>query len=102
MNEVMINEMLRYFYHELSEVESGMYEKVKAENVQRGNFLQLFTSRNKLQRFLSCIFIGLPIWFVIGILISFSPEFAVALGVTEKINAGDAVMFSYIGLAVGD
>ena len=82
--------------------ESGMYEKVKMENVQRGNFLQLFTSRDRLQRFLSCIFIGLPIWFVIGILISFSPEFAMALGVTEKINAGDAVMFSYIGLAVGD
>lgn len=82
--------------------ESGMYEKVKTENVQRGNFLQLFTNRDRLQRFLSCIFIGLPIWFVIGILISFSPEFAAALGVTEKINAGDAVMFSYIGLAVGD
>jgi MFS transporter, putative metabolite:H+ symporter len=82
--------------------ESGMYEKLKTKNVQRGNFLQLFTNKDRLQRFLSCIFIGLPIWFVIGILISFSPEFAVALGVTEKINAGDAVMVSYLGLAVGD
>lgn len=82
--------------------ESGMYEKVKAANVERGNFLQLFMDRGRLKRFLSCIFIGLPIWFVIGILISFSPEFAVVLGVTEKIVAGDAVMFSYIGLAVGD
>lgn len=82
--------------------ESGMYTKLKTENVQRGNFLQLFTNRDRLRRFVSCIFIGLPIWFVIGILISFSPEFAVALGITEKIIAGDAVMFSYIGLAVGD
>lgn len=82
--------------------ESGMYEKLKTKNVKRGNFLQLFTNRDRLQRFVSCIFIGLPIWFVIGILISFSPEFAKALGVTGTIVAGDAVMFSYIGLAVGD
>ncbi|WP_127123468.1 MFS transporter [Chryseotalea sanaruensis] len=82
--------------------ESGMYEKVKTKNVKRGNFLQLFTNRDRLQRFVSCIFIGLPIWFVIGILISFSPEFAKALGVSGTIIAGDAVMFSYIGLAVGD
>ncbi len=82
--------------------ESGMFEKLKSENVARGNFFQLFTNRDRLQRFVSCIFIGLPIWFVIGILISFSPEFAKALGVTGTIIAGDAVMFSYIGLAVGD
>jgi MFS transporter, putative metabolite:H+ symporter len=82
--------------------ESGLYEKVKQSSVQKGNFFQLFNNRNRLQRFLSCIFIGLPIWFVIGILISFSPEFAVALGIDEKVIAGDAVMFSYIGLAVGD
>jgi MFS transporter, putative metabolite:H+ symporter len=82
--------------------ESGMFEKLKTENVQRGNFFQLFRNRDRFKRFLSCIFIGLPIWFVIGILVSFSPEFATALGVNGKINAGDAVMFSYIGLAVGD
>lgn len=82
--------------------ESNMYEKVKTKNIKRGNFFQLFTNRDRLQRFVSCIFIGLPIWFVIGILISFSPEFAKALGVSGTIIAGDAVMFSYIGLAVGD
>lgn len=82
--------------------ESGMFKKIKESNVQRGNFLQLFTSGNRLRRFMSCIFIGLPIWFVIGILVTFSPEFAKAIGITEKIIAGDAIMYSYIGLAVGD
>jgi MFS family permease len=86
----------------VSVLESGMYQKIKVENVQRGNFLQLFTNRKRFKRFLSCIFIGLPIWFVIGILVSFSPEFAVTMGINSKINAGDAVMFSYLGLAVGD
>jgi hypothetical protein len=86
----------------VSVLESGMYQKIKVDNVQRGNFLQLFTNRKRIKRFLSCIFIGLPIWFVIGILVSFSPEFAVTMGINSKINAGDAVMFSYLGLAVGD
>ena len=51
---------------------------------------------------MGCIFIGLPIWFVIGILITFSPEFAKALHIDGLVAAGDAVMYSYIGLAVGD
>ena len=51
---------------------------------------------------MGCIFIALPIWFVIGILITFSPEFAKALQVDGVVLAGDAVMFSYLGLAAGD
>jgi putative MFS transporter len=82
--------------------ESGIFMNSKVQAVQRGNFLSLFTQAKRFKRFMGCIFIGLPIWFVIGILITFSPEFAKALGITEKIAAGDAVMYSYIGLAVGD
>jgi putative MFS transporter len=86
----------------VSVLESGIFLKVKEQSVQRGNFLQLFTRGERLGRFLSCILIGLPIWFVIGILITFSPEFARELGFTDSIQAGDAVMFSYLGLAAGD
>ncbi|MFN4945254.1 MAG: MFS transporter, partial [Chryseotalea sp.] len=82
--------------------ESGLYNQVKASHTSRGNFFQLFTNAYRFQRFLSCVFIGLPIWFAIGILISFSPEFAKVLGITPPIAPGDAVMYSYIGLAVGD
>lgn len=46
--------------------------------------------------------IGLPIWFVIGILITFSPEFGKAIGLTVPVEAGKAVMFCYIGLSLGD
>ena len=51
---------------------------------------------------MGCIFIGLPLWYVIGILITFSPEFAQKLGIDGIISASDAVIYSYIGLAVGD
>jgi MFS family permease len=86
----------------ISVFESGIFVKLKEQQVERGNFFQLFNNRVRFKKFMGCIFIGLPIWYVIGILITFSPEFAKALGVGGTVAAGDAVMFSYIGLAVGD
>ena len=86
----------------ISVFESSIFLRVKEEGVQRGNFFMLFTKRERLLRFLGCIFIGTPIWYVIGILIFAAPEIANALGIGGKISSGDAVMWSYIGLAVGD
>lgn len=82
--------------------ESGVFLKLKEQTVQRGNFFQLFSNAERFKKFVGSVFIGLPIWFVIGILITFSPEFAKALHIDGTIAAGDAVMYSYIGLAVGD
>ncbi|MFT4205262.1 MAG: MFS transporter [Chitinophagaceae bacterium] len=82
--------------------ESGSFKKMKEEKVQRGNFLILFSSYKRFFKYLRCILIGIPIWFVIGILITFSPEFGKAAGITEAVDAGKAVMFCYIGLSLGD
>jgi putative MFS transporter len=86
----------------VSVMESGIFLKVKEQVVERGNFLTLFTNRDRFKRFLSCIFIGLPIWYVIGILITFSHELAPAIGFTGSVVVGDAVMYSYLGLTAGD
>jgi MFS transporter, putative metabolite:H+ symporter len=86
----------------ISVFESGIFLNVKEQTKDRGNFIKLFTSRDKLTRFLSCIFIGLPIWFVIGILITFSHELAPQIGFTGTVVVGNAVMFSYLGLVGGD
>lgn len=85
----------------VSVFESGIFLKIKEQSVERGNFFQLFNQRERFVKFAGCILIGLPIWYVIGILITFSPEFAKAMNI-DGIVAGDAVMFSYIGLAGGD
>jgi len=85
----------------VSVFESGIFLKIKEQSVQRGNFFQLFNHKERFVKFVGCILIGLPIWYVIGILITFSPEFAKAMSITGVV-AGDAVMFSYIGLAAGD
>jgi MFS transporter, putative metabolite:H+ symporter len=85
----------------VSVFESGIFLKIKEQSVQRGNFFQLFNQKERFVKFVGCILIGLPIWYVIGILITVSPEFAKAMSITGVV-AGDAVMFSYIGLAAGD
>ena len=82
--------------------ESGMFLKVVKKDVQRGNFLMLFSSRKRLFKYISSILIGTPIWFVSGVLIFFSPEFGHALGVTEPIVAGKAVMLAFAGQVFGD
>lgn len=82
--------------------ESGMYKMLESSNVRKGDFLKLFTSKDRFFRYLYCILIGLPIWFVVGILITFSPEFGKVLGVTEPIKAGNSILFTYTGLIFGD
>jgi putative MFS transporter len=86
----------------VSVFESGVFLKLKLQKIQRGNFFQLFTDIRRLKKFLGCIFIGLPLWFTIGILVTFSPEFAKVLGVPDLVVAGDSVMYCYLGLSVGD
>jgi MFS family permease len=87
----------------ISVAESGMFKAMDRQTaLNRGNFLALFTDRQRFLRYLNSILIGVPIWFVVGILITFSPEFAKTLGVTGAVTAGNAVMYCYLGLVFGD
>jgi MFS family permease len=87
----------------VSVFESGMFENLKHQaHIKKGNFFSLFTNKDRLIRYLKCIAIGIPTWFVIGILATFSNEFGVAMGIAEVIEPGKAIMFCYVGLATGD
>jgi MFS family permease len=87
----------------LSVFESGLFEKMEKNTaVVRGNFFMLFNKRERFMRYLRSILIGLPTWFVVGILISFSPEFARQLGIEGTIDPGIGIMISYSAIAVGD
>ena len=86
----------------ISVSESGMFKGMEGTNLRRGNFLSLFTSRDRFGRFLHSILIGLPSWFVVGVLITFSPEFAKVLNIQGQVSAGNAVMYCYMGLVAGD
>lgn len=82
--------------------ESGTFEAIKGhKHVQRGDFFSFFTNKNRLMRYLKCIAIGLPTWFVIGILTTFSNEFGKALGILD-VKPGLSIMWCYVGLSIGD
>lgn len=83
--------------------ESQLFSQVKLEQeVSRGNLLQLVFPLKRLIRYLSCVLIAVPIWFCAGILMTFAPEIGLALNSTAPLSAGRAILFSYIGVAIGD
>jgi MFS transporter, putative metabolite:H+ symporter len=86
----------------VSVFESGMFNEAKQMNVQRGNFFMLINKPERLKRYVLAILIGLPTWFVIGILVTFSKEFGEAFGIEEPIDSGKAIMYAYAAIAIGD
>ncbi len=83
--------------------ESGMFAELKSKSdVARGNFGMLFSSKTRFVRYLRCILIGVPVWYVIGILVAFAPEFARVLGATGEVKASKSILFCYAGLSAGD
>ena len=86
----------------VSVFESGMFKSLRNSDVSRGNFLLFFNNRTRFRKYLLSILIGLPTWYAIGILVSFSREFGKAFGITEPIDPGKAVMFAYVAISIGD
>ena len=82
--------------------ESSLFKHAAQTTVQRGRFLSLFGAPKHFMKYLKLIAIGLPLWYLIGILITFCPEFGSAFGLATLPSAGFAVAVYYIGLAVGD
>lgn len=83
-------------------LESGMFKSIQHAKVSKGNFLMLFTNGKRFRKYLFAILIGLPNWYVIGILISFSKEFGAKMNVQGSIDPGKAVMYAYAAISVGD
>jgi putative MFS transporter len=86
----------------ISVFESGMFHAVKKMDVQRGNFLMLFNNADRFKRYICGILIGLPTWFVIGVLVTFSSEFGKWFGIKETIDPGKAIMYAYAAISLGD
>jgi MFS transporter, putative metabolite:H+ symporter len=87
----------------LGVVESGMFDKLKGKSdVRRGDFRQLFATRERVLRYAAVILIGVPIWYAFGVLVTLSPEIGKALGLATAPSSGVAVRWAYFGIAAGD
>lgn len=85
----------------VSVAESTMFSSLEKTGVQRGNYLQFFTNKDRFFRYAKGMLIGMPVWYCIGILIFFADEFAKRMGISG-ITPGNAILFQYIGLGFGD
>lgn len=93
---------LMLLFLRVSVFESGMFAKTAKSGVQRGNFWALFSTRERLLRYVRCVLIGLPTWFTMGILVTFCQSFAELLGVRGTVESGIAIMYAYTGITAGD
>ena len=86
----------------ISVAESGMFLQVKQQSVKRGNFFMFFTNGPRFRKYINAILIGLPTWFVIGILINQSDRFAKAMYGSISLDSGRSIMFAYVAISIGD
>jgi MFS transporter, putative metabolite:H+ symporter len=86
----------------ISVAESGMFKQLKETNVQRGNFLMFFNNAKRFKKYFLAILIGLPTWYVIGILVNQSDRFGKAMFGSATIDSGRSIMFAYTAIAIGD
>lgn len=82
--------------------ESHLYREIADKPVSKGNFLSLFTDAGRLKRYLLCIGVGLPTYFIVGLLVTGAPEFGKTLGLKEAPVAGTAVLLCYLAMSTGD
>lgn len=83
--------------------ESSMFQKTRSQSkVAHGSFFMLFNNGPRFKKYLNCLLGGLPIWGVLGILITFAPELAKFKGISETVEASQTVLYSYIGMVIGD
>ncbi len=85
----------------ISIFESGMYQSLE-KNIFKGNILLFFNNGRRFRKYVFSILLGLPTWYVIGILIAFSNKFAKDFGIAEDVNPGKATMYAYIAISIGD
>lgn len=85
----------------ISVAESGMFKQVQHENVSKGNFLLFFSNKKRFKKYLLVILTGLPVWYVIGILINLSNRFATELYGDSSLESGRSIMYGYIGISIG-
>ncbi len=86
----------------VSVAESGMFKQVRETTVQRGNFLMFFKNAQRFKKYMLAILIGLPTWYVVGILINQSDRFGKAMFGSTTIDSGRSIMFAYAAIAIGD
>jgi MFS transporter, putative metabolite:H+ symporter len=83
-------------------IESDVYNECEKSDAVKGSFLMILSSQERFSRYMRCIGAGLPIYFVVGLLVTASPELGKALGLSTLPVAGTALFICYLAMAIGN
>jgi MFS family permease len=83
-------------------LESGFYDRLKDSAISKGNLAMLVKNKPLFKKYLSVILMGFPGWFVNGVVMSFTPEIAKSMGMTEIPKVSTVFMVFFIGFTFGD
>jgi len=86
----------------ISVAESGIFKAVKENKaIKRGNFFSFFSNKVLFMKYMRCVFMGIPIWYCMGILVFMANQFAPEMGIAS-IDPGKAIMWAYIATSISD
>ena len=86
----------------LGVLESGLFNQMKGKTNSKGDLRLLFKNKEYIKKYISICLLGFPVWFVNGVVMTFTPEIGKAWGM-DPIPAVSAVFtYYFIGLTFGD
>lgn len=86
----------------LGVLESGMYEQIKKSTVARGDLSIIFKNKVKLKKYVSIFLLGFPAWYINGVIMTFTPEIAKAMKMTEIPAVSVVFTMYFLGFTFGD
>jgi MFS family permease len=86
----------------LGVLESGLFNAMKDKTSNKGNLRLLFKNKDYIIKYISICVLGFPVWYVNGVVMTFTPEIAKAWGMTEIPSVSTVFTYYFIGLTFGD
>ncbi len=86
----------------LGVLESGLFNAIKDKTLNKGNLRLLFKNKDYIIKYISICVLGFPVWYVNGVVMTFTPEIAKAWGMTEIPAVSTVFTYYFIGLTFGD
>jgi MFS transporter, putative metabolite:H+ symporter len=83
-------------------VESKMFKHIENQSVKKGDMRLLLFNKRNLIKYLSIIIVGVPGWYITGILITFTPEISRDMGMKETPSVPTVLMIMFTCFAFGD
>jgi MFS transporter, putative metabolite:H+ symporter len=83
-------------------VESGLFKMAQQVKVGRGNFLIILQNKTYLKRFLCILLVGIPGWFVNGVMMQLSNFISQSMGMNPLPDKGQVIIYFFIALSFGD